>query len=46
MYLDKYPASWVEIDDITPENNIFNYKKIITPTLMAPMIKYNTYVHR
>ncbi len=38
-------ASWIEIDKEALEHNILNYKSIIKPALLAPVIKSNAYGH-
>lgn len=38
-------ASWIEIDKEAFEHNILNYKTIIKPALLAPVMKSNAYGH-
>lgn len=40
-----HPKTWVEIDKQAFEHNIKQYKKVIQPALLAPVIKSNAYGH-
>ena len=43
--LNSHPSSWVEIDASAFNHNIAQYKSVITPALLAPVIKSNAYGH-